>query len=478
MKSNFVYSWGRVGAAAAILSLNACAPGQDTPTPTIAVDVSRYVAIGDSYTAGLSAGGLTRASQEFSYPNLIAQQLGSVSGNTSFTQPLLEAGTGSGYLRLLELTSVGIPRTQRVPGTAVRRTIINPAAFGGADTVRVLTRSATAPALPQNLGIPGLRLTQIETPNLGNETTASPTAVFNPYFERLLPAADGRTYLQATASTLAGATFFTFFLGLDDLMPYVRSGGQCGATPNSTLSTQMKVNARKILDQLAGRGVPGIIAQLPDLTTLPILRLGKGLELQARLQASTRDTARLYITGTFNSTVGQPVSNADYVLATAITRIGRMTQVLVGSTMMTLPYGRDIRNPVVDADVLDFDEVSRVNSVLVNYNRSTNPNPATGLSLEELAKRYRLPLISASQGESTLRLDNELFFPLASASYSFEGVIYSAEPVRGGAFSADSYTFTPRGNALLANVFIMAINKAYKAKLPIVNVNNYPTLAQ
>ena len=55
-----------------MLLLTACALSQDTPTPSTNFDVSRYVAVGDSYTAGLSNGGLTRASQDYSFPNLLA----------------------------------------------------------------------------------------------------------------------------------------------------------------------------------------------------------------------------------------------------------------------------------------------------------------------------------------------------------------------------------------------------------------------
>ena len=58
------------------------------------------------------------------------------------------------------------------------------------------------------------------------------------------------------------------------------------------------------------------------------------------------------------------------------------------------------------------------------------------------------------------------------------GVIYTSEPVRGNVFSLDYYSLTPRGNALLANAFITAINKAYKANLPVVDVNILPSTAQ
>ena len=169
MKNIELTFWRNTGlGAAAALLLTACAPGQDAPAPIAGVDVSYYVAVGDSYTAGLSAGGLTRASQEYSYPNLLARQLRLVAPNVPFTQPLLEAGSGTGYLALAGFAPGEVPLTRRVAGTAVRRQVINSAACGGPDTVRLFTRSQSANALPQNLGLPGLLLGQIEIIGLGN----------------------------------------------------------------------------------------------------------------------------------------------------------------------------------------------------------------------------------------------------------------------------------------------------------------------
>ncbi|WP_310392009.1 hypothetical protein [Hymenobacter sp.] len=470
MKIFTLNSWGSAGLlAVAALLLHACAPAQDAPAPSAGVDVSAYVAVGDSYTAGLSAGGLTRASQEYSYPNLLAQQLRLVAADAAFSQPLLEAGSGSGYLTLVDFLAGDLPRTRRVAGQAVRRTVVNPAACGGPDTVRLLTRSATAAALPQNLGVPGLLLSQIETANLGNESAAVPGGNFNSYFERLLPAASNRTYLQAVTDVAASATFFTYFQGLDDLMPYVRSGGECGPLPNTTLTNQLRANARKVLDRLTADGRPGIIAKLPALTSLPILRLGRGLDLQTRLQARFGDNALLYIEDPLGFRPAQPITNSDYVLATALPRVGQLTPVQVGAATLMLPYGRDARNPLRDADVLDdTQEFSRIKGVLDSYNDE----------LERLAKDvYKLPAISTATGRSTLDLDEALFNQVAGG-ISVGGVVYSMEPVRGNFFSLDNYTLTPRGNGLLANAFITAINRAYRANIPAVDVNNLPTTAQ
>ena len=460
--------WSRTGAVATAVLLHACAPGQDAPAPTAGPNLSRYLAVGDGYTAGFSAGGLTRASQEYSFPNLLARQLRQAAPEATFSQPLLETGSGTGYLDLVDFSAAGFPRARRVAGQAVRNApIVNPNACGGPDTVRLLARSASASALPQNLGVPGLLLPQIEAAGLGNEARATPGAAFNPYFERLLPAADSRTYLQAITDAAATATFFTYFQGLDDLLPYVRSGGQCGPLPHSTFAKQLTDNAKKVLDLLTAAGRPGIIARLPALATLPLLRLGKAYDLQARLRTSFGDTATLYVEAPFNSTVSQPIADGDYVLATTLPRIGRPVLVQVGGTTQMLPYGRNIRTPLRDADVLDKDELGRITGVLNTYNNY----------LEAQAGLYKLPIITAAGSGRTLDLNVALFNQVAGV-ISVGGVQYSSEPVRGNFFSLDYYSLTPRGNGLLANAFITAFNKAYRANLSAIDVNSLPATAR
>jgi hypothetical protein len=58
------------------------------------------------------------------------------------------------------------------------------------------------------------------------------------------------------------------------------------------------------------------------------------------------------------------------------------------------------------------------------------------------------------------------------------GVTYSGEPVRGNFYSLDFFSPTPRGNALLTNAFIVAINTAYRANIPAIDVNKLPTSVQ
>ena len=76
-----------------------------------------------------------------------------------------------------------------------------------------------------------------------------------------------------------------------------------------------------------------------------------------------------------------------------------------------------------------------------------------------------------------LGLGGTLFDQVAGV-ISVGGVQYSSEPVRGNFYYLDYYTLTPRVNALLANTFITAFNKVYRANLPVVDVNSLPSIAR
>ncbi|RSK24301.1 hypothetical protein [Hymenobacter metallilatus] len=437
--------------------LAGCTPDQSEPTPNAGtLDVAKYLAVGDGYTAGLSDGGLTATSQEYAYPALIARQIIRLNPEASFTQGLLPAGTGTGYLTLRGIDDRGLPQTSRVTrGRAVRGSFFaNPTACGGPDTTFLYAQAASSP-LSQNLGVPGLGLTQIEVAGLGNTANQSRTGSFNPYFERLLPANDNRTYLQAVTDASASASFFTFFMGLGDALPYVLSGGECGSFPNTTT---LNANAKKVLDRLTSNSRKGVIALLPTLQNLPVLRLGGKDGIRRTLtQGASPDS--IYVRSA-PANVVRAIDAGDFILPAGLARLGAAEQItLPNGTTVTARYGLSKRNPLVRRDVLDYFEFSRVNSPLVALNTE----------LDRLAKTvYKLP---------TVNLDDELFTQV-NRRISVNGVEYSSEPVRGNFYSLDLYSLTPRGNALLANTFIKVINANYQANIPFVDPNSLPTTAR
>src|SRR4051812_41321112 len=85
-------------AALAVSAFVSCKPDQKAPDPGKgSLDVSKYVAIGNSITSGFADGALYYDGQMVSYPNLLAQQFKLIGGG-EFVQPLVpisSVGVGS-----------------------------------------------------------------------------------------------------------------------------------------------------------------------------------------------------------------------------------------------------------------------------------------------------------------------------------------------------------------------------------------------
>ena len=68
------------------------------------------------------------------------------------------------------------------------------------------------------------------------------------------------------------------------------------------------------------------------------------------------------------------------------------------------------------------------------------------------------------------------FYTKLYDGFVYNGVAMSSKFVSGGAYSLDGIHLNPRGNALLANVFISAINKTYKSSIPFANALFYSSI--
>jgi hypothetical protein len=70
-------------------------------------------------------------------------------------------------------------------------------------------------------------------------------------------------------------------------------------------------------------------------------------------------------------------------------------------------------------------------------------------------------------------VETDKFAQNLTDGFVYNGISMSAKFVSGGAYSLDGIHYNAKGNALLANEFIKAINKKYKSSLHQVNAGNY-----
>lgn len=412
--------------AAAILFTAACKPEIETPAGSTAgqANFSKYIAIGNSLTSGYADGGLYLEGQKVAYPNLIAAKMATVGGG-AFTSPFFpeEHSNGSGYIALTAL----------VNGTPTLTPVTDKLAYR--DAAKHLDKYAGE---IQNLGIPGMRLDLSFDPSLTFSAA-------NPYFERLLADAQvGKTnYFQFIQGR--NHTFFSLWLGNNDVLGYALNGAVAvTGDPTTTLTDKVTFASlyTNMLNALTANGQKGIVATIPDVTAIPYFNTVTVPALLAAAKAINPAATAVYIqtgTGTVRAATAED-----------LIRLPFQSAGLFGQG--AIPYGLHPLNPIANNWVLDKDEVVKVKDYVNSYNSS----------IKSLATSKGLAIA-----------DTYNYFNQVKTGLNIQGVGINAAFITGGAFSLDGIHLTPRGNAVIANVFIEAINAKYGSTVPTVDITQY-----
>ncbi|MDW8157333.1 MAG: SGNH/GDSL hydrolase family protein [Bacteroidia bacterium] len=479
----------------AALAIGACKPNLD-PVPANAgknLDLTKYIAVGNSLTAGYADGGLYNEAIMYSYPNFIAKQFKLVGGG-EFNQPFFDESqkNGSGFLKITGWNTNGTPI---IANETSNLAVVNP-------STGQLARY-TGPN--NNYGIPGLRMIEV---------LSAPYAQLNPFFERLLPPLTTKSYVDFVKE--ANATFFTLWLGNNDVLGYaIRGGDPTGinisdglyplssiGAPN-TISPPTAFNAATdaLINALTENGAKGAVALIPDVATIPFVRFlnqqianttpgGFPRVTLTAAQAAALNT--LYTTDFDGPGPYVPYSNpnfvagnnffvisidnpytanvrevrqmnpqTDYFLLSAQALLSNPTTGLAaglgvarpndGSSGIPNPPITQLPNPIPDWAVLDSDEVLQIRSFTAQYNSK---------------------LRSAADTKGLAVVDAGAIFNQIIQNNGIDGVKLNSAFISGGLFSLDGIHLTPKGYAVVANQFIKAINAKYEAKIPLIDVNS------
>ncbi|MBC8042413.1 MAG: hypothetical protein IAF08_03115, partial [Rhizobacter sp.] len=215
----------RVSAMLTAIALAGSVAGCRFDTETIApagtgtFEANKYVAIGNSITAGFQSSALWETEQRNSFPALIAKQAGA----TDFQMPLI---TSPGF---------GTPKRQEFLGlTPTGSPIIDTAKTSGVPINSALPRAYN------NLGVPGALIYDAANTTLGsNCAQALNGGGSNAFFDLVLrnaPGATTGTQIQQAASL--SPNFITFWLGNNDVLGYATSGGVKPPAPTSLTTFQ------------------------------------------------------------------------------------------------------------------------------------------------------------------------------------------------------------------------------------------------
>ncbi len=424
-----------------------CDPEIEVPNEITSgtADFSNYIAVGNSLTAGYANRGLYETSQLTSFPNLLAQQM-QVAGGGDFKQPIME-GNGSGYLYLSALINDSILGLVPVIDSAQA----NQAAFSKVE----------GPV--NNYGIPGLRAKDVATPGY---------ATVNPYLGRLLADQElMKTYTQVIEEQ--EATFFTCWLGNNDILNYAAPDGEPGT--GIYVLTPVEEFSVRFSDMMAAFGdAKGVVLTIPDILVSPLFTtIPKTL-----IPITNQEDADQLNAGYADYNEGVDLYNSQVPEDKKINRIefsvglnypvvvdksipfpepGKISQLKEGHLLLNIPRenliskGWGTREPIPDQYALTKAEIDSIHSRISAYNAIIRSFESANVAVVET---------------------NELIQKVAQGML-INGAPVNATYINGSVFSLDGAHLTPRGNALLANEVIKVINAKFNASLPPLPVTMY-----
>lgn len=171
------------------------------PSPG-AVNFTKFVVLGNSLSAGFMDAALYNNGQSASYPAILSKQF-ALAGGGAFFQP--DINSANGYNPLLSTDNV-------ILGRLTLNATTDPPSFVPLPG-EVMTDYAGDRGSLNNFGVPGARVLDAVVAGYGS---------FNRYFERFQSSASASMLGDAVT---ANGTFFSLWLGSNDVLGYATSGG-------------------------------------------------------------------------------------------------------------------------------------------------------------------------------------------------------------------------------------------------------------
>ncbi len=449
-------------------------------------DFTTFVAIGDSITAGYADGALYLLGQQNSFPLMLAQQFAAADGvAVNFTQPLVSDNLGG-------LLFGGNPNPDFDNRFALNTKTEKPERVSGTPTTEVIGSGLNNTTF-NNMGVPGAKSFHLLAPGYGNPAglgAVPPTA--NPYFVRFTSDIASNLVTVIGDAAAQQPSFFTFWIGNNDVLGYATSGGDDSDPITPTANFDDAYHAA--LDAVNTSTNKGVLVNIPDVSALPYFTTVpyNAIPMTEDQAAATNAAFIAYNEGLLAA------QGADMIDAAEVTQ-------------RTIAFSAG-QNAVVILDE-DLTDISGLNAALVNMRQATendlivlpaasiigtladpdNPASVIGVGVPLADKDVLIP--SEIEAIDTARTafndtikaaadDDNLAFLDAAAimtELSTTGVDYgtgtiNSEFVRGGAFSLDGVHPTARGYAVIANSIIDVINSSFDANVYRVDPSTYPAV--
>ena len=468
-------------------------------------DLSKFVTIGDSITAGYADGALYLTGQENSYPAILAQQFAVVGGDANFTQPLVSDNLGGLLAGGNQITD------NRLVLDLTDPTSPSPVNLTGTPTTEVIGSGLNGTAF-SNMGVPGAKSFHLGAPGYGDPAGIL-LGLSNPFFTRF--ASDPATATMIGDAAVQAPSFFVLWIGNNDVLSYATTGG-VGIDRTGDFDPT-GYGANDITDPIAvfpgvysglvgafktaNPAVQGVLVNIPDVSTLPYFTTvpynpvpfdtsdpvdqatvnalnggyaayNGGVAYALSVGLITADEAALR-TISFSDgqnavvimdedlsdiTIVDPklikmrqATAADLLVLTSSSKIGT----LANPADPTTAWGVGV--PLEDSDVLIPSEIAAIDTARTAFNTT-------------------IADIAAADANLILVDSAAIMQEISTTGIDYGTGAINADYATGGAFSLDGVHPTARGYAVVANRIIDAINTGFNASIPAVNPGDYTTI--
>ncbi|SCY37333.1 hypothetical protein SAMN05192588_2543 [Nonlabens sp. Hel1_33_55] len=485
-------------------------------------DFSKFVSVGNSLTSGFADNALYIEGQENSFPNIMAQQFELVGGG-EFNQPLVNDNIGGLLFNGNQLPNFNT----RLVLTANAMGPIGPSNIAGTPSTDI-ANVFTGPL--NNFGVPGAKSFHLGAAGYGS-AAALPNA--NPFYIRFASAPNATIIGDAVA---ANGTFFTLWIGNNDILSYATSGG-IGVDRNASNDaanlnpagygsndiTNANVFASVYSDYvtaLTSNGAKGALINIPDVTSIPFFTtvpfapfspLNPDFAPQIpALNAFYAELNQAFAAFgyperavTFSMTAASPAVVFDESLdditpqltAALTPRFGPLAGLVAqqfgqirpatASDLITFPTApilgqtnqarfAQLTGAGVPAATAGLLSANGLTFALQDQNTLT---PDEQASVSAAQASYNATISGLAQANGLALVDARAALQgVAQGGVAFNGGVLTSTYASGGAFSLDGVHPTPRGYAFTANTIINAINATYGSTIPTVNIGQYKSV--
>lgn len=515
------YIW----ALSLIVLLASCEQGKYDvePEPVVELvsgqaDFTRYVAVGNSATAGISDGALFIASQESSFAHLLAEKM-AYAGGGEFTAPWMDDNTGG-------LLFAGNP----IEGPFGPRLFFDGCGLSFLPETPTTDVTNIKPGPYNNMGVPGAKSFHLLAPGYGSIGNLA-LGLANPYFVRMASEPNVRVLDDALA---INSTFFSLAIGTNDILSYASSGGD-DDIDQITDKAIFDGSFGAVLGALSGSGAKGVVANIPNVlqfpffTTVPYAPLDPtpydpeddcdspsaypGLidqlnEAYAPLNFAFATLGYPERAVVFSKTAASPIVIHDESLTNIQAELFGFLSGVVGpqtAGILSAQYAQS--RPANEGDLILLTAQNAIGELNIEYFQQLVglglPQETAGqLAVNGLT--YPMPdqwvLISAEQEEiiqatsafnSTIEQlttnaglalfdAHAMLDEIATNGYSSDGFTLTNQLISGGFFSLDGIHYTARGGAAVANEMMKVIDAAYESNFEAAgmlnDIGDYPQI--